>query len=81
MLIIAFGVFLINLLLRWSELHPKANYFFSVETEGNFLLELFHRWIPIPFLYLIPCTGLLGAYMLAVTIPFELVDRKKKRAE
>ena len=80
-LIIAFGVFLINLLLRWSGLHPKANYFFSVETEGNFLLELFHRWIPIPFLYLIPCTGILGAYMLAVTIPFELVDRKKKRAE
>ena len=80
-LIIAFGVFLINLLLRWSGLHPKANYFFSVETEGNFLLELFHRWIPIPFLYLIPCTGILGAYMLAVTIPFELADRKKKRAE
>ena len=80
-LILAFGVFLINLLLRWSGLHPKANYFFSVETEGNFLLELFHRWIPIPFLYLIPCTGILGAYMLAVTIPFELVDRKKKRAE
>ena len=80
-LIIAFGVFLINLLLRWSGLHPKANYFFSVETEGNFLLELFHRWIPIPFLYLIPCTGILGAYMLAVTIPFELVDRKKKTAE
>ena len=80
-LIIAFGVFLINMLLRWSGLHPKANYFFSVETEGNFLLELFHRWIPIPFLYLIPCIGILGTYMLAVTIPFELVDRKKKRAE
>ena len=39
---IAFGVFCINLLLRWSGLHPKANYFFSVETEGNALLELFH---------------------------------------
>ena len=76
-LLIAFGVFCVNLLLRWSGLHPKANYFFSVETEGNFLLEIFHKWIPMPFLYLLPCTILLGVYMLAITIPFELIDRKR----
>ena len=75
-LAIAFGIFLINLLLRWSGLHPKANYFFSVETEGNFLLELFHSWIPVPFLYLLPCIAILGVYMLAVTLPFALADRR-----
>ena len=82
-LAISFGVFLINLLLRWSGLHPKANYFFSVETEGNPLLEIFHRWIPVPFLYLIPCVGILGAYMAAVTGAFALADclRAKKAAK
>ena len=74
-LAIAFGVFLINLFLRWTGLHPRANYFFSVETEGNFLLEIFHRWIPVPFLYLLPCTGILLVYMGAVTAGFALADR------
>ena len=31
--LIALVIFGVNLLLRWSGLHPKANYFFSVETE------------------------------------------------
>ena len=77
--LIAFIIFLINLFLRWSGLHPKANYFFSVETEGNFLLEIFHNWIPIPFLYLMPCVIILGVYMLVITIPFEMIGWKKKQ--
>ncbi len=80
-LLIAFAAFCINLLLRRSGLHPKANYFFSVETEGNFLLELFYQWIPVPFLYLIPCTAILGVYMLAITVPLELLNRKKDKKE
>ena len=79
--LIAFGIFCINMLLRWSGLHPKANYFFSVETEGNFLLELFYSWIPVPFLYLLPSIVILGVYMLAVTLPLELIDRKRRVAE
>ena len=79
-LVIAFVIFLLNLLLRWTGLHPKANYFFSVETEGNFLLELFHSWLPFPFLYLLPCIVILGVYMLLVTIPFELADRRAARS-
>ena len=78
-LLIALCVFGINMLLRWSGLHPKANYFFSVETEGNFLLEIFHSWIPYPFLYLLPAVGILVPYMLLVTLPFALTDRKKKK--
>ena len=77
---IAFVIFLFNLLLRWTGLHPKANYFFSVETEGNFLLELFHSWLPFPFLYLIPSFLILIPYMLLVTIPFELADRRARKA-
>ena len=79
-LIIAFVIFCINLLLRWSGLHPKANYFYSVETEGNFLLELFHSWIPYPFLYLLPSIIILGVYMLIITVPFEIIGRKKSKS-
>ncbi len=78
-LAIAFTAFLINLLFRWTGLHPKANYFYSVETEGNFLLEIFHRWIPVPFLYLIPSLIILLPYMLLVTIPFEAAERGKRK--
>ncbi len=80
-LAIAFIIFCINMLLRWSGLHPKANYFYTVETEGNFLLEIFHGWIPLPFLYMLPAIGILVPYMLLVTTPFALADRKKKKAE
>ena len=80
-LLIAFGVFVINMLLRWSGLHPKANYFFSVETEGNFLLEIFYKWIPYPFLYLMPCIGILAGYMALIMIMFSLADRKKRKTE
>ena len=75
-LLVAFGAFLVNMLLRWSGLHPKANYFYSVETEGNFLLEIFHRWIPLPFLYLLPSVLILAPYMLLVTLPFALAERR-----
>ena len=80
-LLIALAVFLLNLLLRWTGLHPKANYFYSVETEGNFLLEIFHRWVPVPFLYLLPSFLILVPYMLLVTAPFALAERGRKKRE
>ena len=80
--LIALAIFGVNMLLRWSGLHPKANYFFSVETEGNFLLEIFYKWIPVPFLYLIPALLILVPYMALVTTPFAIADRvRAKRAE
>ena len=77
--IISLCIFLVNMLLRWSGLHPKANYFFSVETEGNFLLDIFYGWIPYPFLYLLPCILILGGYMLLVTTPFALIGRARAK--
>ena len=78
-LVISFCIFLINMLLRFTGLHPKANYFYSVETEGNFLLEIFHSWLPYPFLYLLPSILILLPYMLLITIPFELAERGKRK--
>jgi len=78
-LLISFCIFLFNMLLRWTQLHPQANYFFSVETEGNFLLELFYGWIPVSFLYLIPCILILVPYMLLITSAFALADRLRAK--
>ena len=80
--VIALAACGISLLLRATGLYAKANYFFSVETEGNAILELFHRWLPAPFLYLIPCLAILGVYtvvvMAIVTAVEKLAERKKK---
>ena len=77
--LIALAVFCINMLLRVTGLHPKANYFFSVETEGNFLLEIFHKWIPVPFLYLLPSFVILGVYASVIILGFTLADKIKGR--
>lgn len=76
---IALVIFVINMLLRWSGLHPKANYFYSVETEGNFVLELFYKLLPYPFLYLLPCSLVLAAYMSVIIAGFALADRLKRK--
>ena len=78
-LCIALAIFGINMLLRWSGLHPKANYFFAVETEGNAVLELFYKLLPYPFLYLLPCSLILTAYMAVITAGFVLAEKMKDR--
>ena len=75
LLVLALAVFCVNMLLRWSGLHPRANYFFTVETEGIGLLETFYRWIPVPLLYMIPCIGILLVYMAVVTAAFDGVEK------
>ncbi len=80
-LIITFVIFMINMGMRWSGLYPNANYFYSVETEGNFVLELFHSFLPYPFLYLLPCVLILVPYMLVVTLGFYIGDRIKAKKE
>ena len=78
MFLVTFLVFLINMVLRTSGLHPKANYFFSVETEGNVLLEIFHKWIPVSFLYLLPAYGILIPYIILVCLPFEISKHRRR---
>ncbi len=80
--VIALLVFGINMLLRATHLHPQANYFFSVETEGNPLLELFYSWLPWPFLFLLPSIVIVAVYAGVITAGFALADRLrgKKRS-
>ena len=70
-----------DMILRWTGLYPNANYFFAVETEGNPILELFHGFLPYPFLYLLPCTLILVAYMAIVMLGFYVADRIRGNKE
>ena len=78
MFAVSFSVFMINMIMRWTGIFPRANYFYSVETEGNFLLEIFHKWIPVPYLYLMPSIVILLAYMTIVTLGFNVFCKKSK---
>ena len=75
--LIALVIFVINVILRTTGINPKANYFFAMETEGNPLLEIFRKIIPLPFLYLIPCVAILAVYMAVITTFFTVFGRKK----
>ena len=78
---IAFVIFCINMLLRVTGLHPNANYFFAVETEGNPLLELFYSWLPWPFLFLLPSVVILGVYAGVITLFFALAEKLKAKTK
>ena len=67
-----FGAFLISMTLRATGLHPDANYFYSVYPQGNPILEMFYNLIPVPFLYVMPCSIILGIYMFVVTLGLHL---------
>ena len=77
--IITFLIHLVNTLFRISGLYEKANYFYTIETEGNFLLEIFFRWIPFPFLYLMPGLVILTVYILLVLGILALVRKIRIR--
>ena len=78
-LVLSFLVFLFNMFLRLTGLHPFANYFFSVETEGNPILELFHSWLPYPYLFLLPSYLILIPYMLLVTALLNIGGKRKEK--
>ncbi len=74
--LVAFAVFLINVVLRITKCNEFSNYFFTHEPEGNPILELFHSWIPVPFLYLIPSVLILTPYVMLVVTIAKLLGKK-----
>ena len=73
-LITLLGVSAINLILRWTGVYPNANYFYSIESENNAILDMFYRWLPVPVLYIMPCIGILAFYMFVITGIFHISD-------
>ena len=80
LLLIALAAFGINMVLRGTGLYPRANYFYTVEPEGNAIFETLYRWIPAPYLYVLPCIVILGAWMcvvMAVITALEWIGKRR----
>ncbi len=76
---VAFVAFLISLLFRVTGLNAFANYFYTMDPEGNPVLGLFKKLIPVPYLYLLPSILVIAAYAALVTLGFFLADRIQGR--
>ena len=77
-LCVSLVIFGVDVLMRRTGINEHANYFYLMETEGNAILEAFHSLIPVPYLYILPCFGILAPYILIVTAGFALADRKRR---
>ena len=76
---VAFVAFLISLLFRVTGLNAFANYFYTMDPEGNPVLTIFQRLIPVPYLYLLPSILVIAAYASIVTLGFFIAARVKGR--
>ena len=81
MLLLTVFTFLINFALRKTGLAPAANFFYSMNPDGNPVLELFYGWIPVPLLYEISALLILVPYMFFYLGVFSFVKRKKPGGE
>lgn len=76
LMIMTFIATLINLLFRQTGLAPNANYFYSIDPEGNVVLEALRNLIPIPGVYLLPGLLVFIPYILIITWCFNRKDKK-----
>lgn len=75
--IIATIIHFVNLLLRWLT-GANANYFYTIGTNGVSLLEVFWSILPYSYFYLIFAMIILNVFIVIVTLPFHLVNKKKE---
>ena len=74
--VLATIIHFVNLLIRWLT-GSNANYFYTVQTDGVSILEMFWSIIPYSYIYLIFAIVILNVYIVIVTLPFHLVEKKK----
>lgn len=77
-IVITTVIFGINMFLRLTHIYDNANYFYTVVTEGNPILEIFHRFIPVSYFYILPCLLILIPYLYLVAWLYKLADSRKK---
>ncbi|HCH28070.1 MAG TPA: hypothetical protein DEW35_01035 [Ruminococcaceae bacterium] len=77
LIVVSFGVHLVNLLLRATGICSYANYFFTMEDGGVSLLKLFAKITTVPFIYMLPSLLILAVYMGIISLVFFVVDKLK----
>lgn len=76
-IILSLSAHIINTVLR-ATVCPQANYFFTYGSDVS-ILNLFWKFIPVPFLYELPSLLILFAYMGIVSSFFYIADLLKSR--
>ena len=59
--------------------HTKANYFYVIEPEGISILELFWKFLPIEFFYLIFGIFILVIYSTIINVSFLVSEKIKEK--
>ncbi|MBO4918754.1 MAG: YwaF family protein [Erysipelotrichaceae bacterium] len=68
----------LNLLFRYSGLNSRSNFFYTMETEENPILELLYSLIPCPLIYLLPVLPIPALYMCFIVWLYHLFMGNKK---
>ena len=68
----------LNLLFRYSGLNSRSNFFYTMETEENPILELLYSLIPYPLIYLLPVLPIPALYMCFIVWLYHLFMGNKK---
>lgn len=75
-IVLSLGAHLVNTILR-NTVCPQADYFFTYGADIS-VLNMLWSVIPIPYVYLLPALAVLLAYMGAITLGFNTVDRLRE---
>ena len=77
--LLGIGALAVNFLLRHT-VCPLANYFFVYGGDVDIsILNLFWKWLPVPFLYELPALLILVGYMALICRFFSAWDRCRDR--
>lgn len=77
--LLGIGALAVNFLLRHT-VCPPANYFFVYGGDVDIsILNLFWKWLPVPFLYELPALLILVGYMALICRFFSAWDRYRDR--
>lgn len=77
--VISFLVHIVNWIGRSAGI-DCMNYFYTFDTEGSSMLELFWEWVPVPYLYLIvPGYVIFLVWSVVLTLLYRCVVLLKKR--
>ena len=77
LLVLAAVITGLNFLLRSLGMTPTCNYFYAMNPAGNPILEMFYGWIPIPGVYLLPCSIIVLPCMVLITAIFRLFSKNR----
>ena len=75
LVVFSFSAFIINVVFRSTGISLDANYFYTYDPSDNPILMMLYRFIPIRYVYVLPCILILAVYVLLI---FAILRLQKK---